>query len=227
LYDITIYYHGHVIKDAPSDWNFRRTVNYISDFYHNGLDGYKPANTGRICINLGATKNHDNPSYVGSICRYDSVIDEHKYLSLSKQEKYKYILDILHSTVSEIAEIYHWDQEVFDNSYNQIIESEFKFEKFYPEKRSLDRKHTGQIILVKTEDRSILYTLVTGAGVAKRKIILEKKNWYWYDSVYKLAKSCKWLDNSSFGLYKGEKNCYYSTENDEIITDLVFEKNDF
>ena len=32
LYDITIYYFGQVIKDAPEDWDFRRTVNYIATF---------------------------------------------------------------------------------------------------------------------------------------------------------------------------------------------------
>lgn len=67
LYDITIYYNGNVIKDAPKDWDFRRTVNYIADFYHDRLNGYKPTKTGRICIHLGPTKNWDKPNYFGAI----------------------------------------------------------------------------------------------------------------------------------------------------------------
>jgi hypothetical protein len=39
LYDITIYYHGQVIKDAPFEWDFHQTVNYIADCYHD-RDGF-------------------------------------------------------------------------------------------------------------------------------------------------------------------------------------------
>ena len=62
LYDITIYYNGNVIKDAPEDWDFRRTANYIADFYHDRLNGYKPTKTGRICIHLDSIKNWDKLS---------------------------------------------------------------------------------------------------------------------------------------------------------------------
>ena len=141
LYDITIYYVGQVIKDAPEDWDFRRTVNYIADFYHDRLNVYKPPKTGRICIHLGSTKNWKKPKYFGAICSYDNIIDEDKYLSLSKKEKYRYILEILHSTVIEIADIYDWDKNVFSNAYNHILEHDFKFEKYYPEKKSKDKAH--------------------------------------------------------------------------------------
>jgi hypothetical protein len=152
LQDITIYYYGHAIKDGPGDRDLSRTVNYLADFYHNKLNGYKPPKTGRICIHLGTVKNWDKPNYTGAICIYDNIIDEQKYLSLSKGGKYKYILGLLHSTVSEIANLYNWDQTVFDQAYNHIVQSDFKFEKFYPEKKSPDRKYGGQIILTKTEE---------------------------------------------------------------------------
>jgi hypothetical protein len=221
LNDITIYYNGQVIKDAPDDLDFRKTVNYIADFYHDRLNGYKPPKTGRICIHLGPSKNWDKPSYFGAICSYDNVIDEQKYLSFSKKEKYKYILDLLHSTVSEIASIYNWEQAIFNEAYNHIIESGFKFEKFYPEKKSKDRKHTGQIILTKTEEKSTLNTIVTSGELVRKEQLLEKTNWYWYDNIYNSAQSCKWFDNTSFGLYKGEKNCYFSIDENKTINDLI------
>lgn len=227
LYDITIYYNGNVIKDAPKDWDFRRTVNYIADFYHDSLNGYKPTKTGRICIHLGPTKNRDKPSYFGAICSYDNVIDENKYLSLSKKEKYKYILEILHATVIEIADIYNWDKSFFNKAYEHIIESDFKFEKYYPEKKSKDRKQIGQIILVKTEEKSTLLVSVKTGNSIIREVLLEKRNWYWFDSTYNFAKKCKWLDNSSFGLYKNGQNCYFSTDLNRIVTDLTFNENDF
>jgi len=218
LQDITIYYNG----ERPGDWGF----NYIADFYHNSLNGYKPPKTARICIQFDSVKNWDQPIYHGSICLYECIIDEQKYLSLSKEGKYKYILDLLHSTVSEIASIYSWDQTVFDQAYKHIIESDFKFERIYPEKKSKNRKYVGQIILAKTERRSILSVLVTGDGSIKKEVLFEKENHYWYDRIYKLAQHCKWFDNSSFGLYKGEKDCYFSTENNKVVSDFIFSEND-
>lgn len=227
LYDIAIYYDGNVIKDAPDDWDFRKTVNYIADFYHDRLNGYKPKKTGRICIHLGPAKNWDAPNYSGAVCSYDNIINENKYLSLSKKEKYRYILDLLHSTVTEIADTYNWDRSVFNDAYNHILESDFTFEKHYPEKRSKDKKHQGQVILTKTEDRSTLSVLIKSGDITKREILLEKRNWYWYDSTYALAKNAKWLDNSSFGLYKKGKNCYFSIAKNKTISNLTFGESDF
>ena len=227
LNDITIYYHGTVIKDAPQDWDFRRKVNYIADFYHDSLNGFKPTKTGIICFHLGATNNWAKPNYFGSICSYGSVIDENKYLSLSKKEKYKYILEILHTTVIEIADIYSWDKSAFNTAYKHIIESDFKFEKHYPEKKSKDRKHVGQIILAKTEEKSKLSVVIKTRDSTITKVLLEKNNWYWFDSNYHYAKNCKWLDNSCFGIYKNGKNCYFSTEQNRTINDLTFNKDDF
>jgi hypothetical protein len=227
LYDITIYYDGSVITDAPTDLDFRSTVNYIADFYHDRLNGYKPTKTGRICIHLGPAKSMDKPIYFGSICSYDNVIDERKYLSLSKKEKYKYILEILHSTVIEIADLFHWDKSVFDGAYKHIIDCDFKFEKYYPEKKSKDRKLIGQIILLKTEEKSTLLAVIKSENTVRREILLERGNGYWYDAAYDFAKSCKWLDNFSFGLYKNEKNCYFSIETNSVINDLIFDENDF
>lgn len=121
LCDITIYYDGQLIRDAPEDLDFRHTVNYISDFYHDRLNGYKPTKTGRICIHLGPKKKWNKPNYFGAICSYDNIIDEEKYLKLSKKEKYRYILEILHSTVIEMAEILKWNKLPFNNSYQHII----------------------------------------------------------------------------------------------------------
>ena len=127
----------------------------------------------------------------------------------------------------EIADIYDWDKDVFNNAYNHILESDFKFEKYYPEKKSKDRKHIGQIVLIKTEEKSTLSVSIRTGDLKIREILLEKNNWYWFDSTYNFAKSCKWLDNSSFGLTKNEKNCYFSIENNKTINDLTFGPNDF
>lgn len=133
----------------------------------------------------------------------------------------------MHSTVIEIADIYNWDKSVFNKAYEHIIESDFKFEKYYPEKKSKDRKQIGQIILVKTEEKSTLLVSVKTGNSIIREVLLEKSNWYWFDSTYNFAKNCKWLDNSSFGLYKNGQNCYFSTDQNRIVSDLTFNEKGF
>jgi hypothetical protein len=52
LSDITIYYHGTLIKNTPEGSEFKKTINFISDFYHNFLEGYKPPKTSRITLHV-------------------------------------------------------------------------------------------------------------------------------------------------------------------------------
>jgi hypothetical protein len=132
LSDITIYYHGTLIKNTPEDSEFKKTINYISDFYHNSLEGYKPPKTSRITLHVESNISLAGPRYFGAICIYNKIFNEEEYLSLSKHGKYKYILDLLHFAVLELSETYGWDKSVFIKSYNHIIASQFKFERAYP-----------------------------------------------------------------------------------------------
>ena len=224
LYDITIYSRGLALQDTVHYQAFKLVCNYIADFYHDSLNGYKPPKTGRICIHLASTEIWDEPNYSGSICSYSGIINEQYYLNLAGTDRYKYILDILHSTVSKISGFYNWEQSIFDNAYNHITENDFKFEKFYPEKKSPSRKSTGQLVLTKTKEKCVLSALITTEGLTHKEILGEKENWFWYDNLYRLAKNGKWFDNSSFGIYKGEKNCYFCTDNNEVVNDISFEQ---
>jgi len=223
LSDITIYYHGTVLKKTSEDLEFRKTVNYISDFYHNFLNGYKPPKTSRITLHLRPNISLTEPRYFGSICIYDKMIDEEKYLSLSKHEKYKYILDLLHFAILELSETYGWDKSIFINSYNHIISNRFKFERVYPKKTSRDRKSTGQVLLTKSEDKSILSIQISSGGKNINKTLIEKKNWFWNDSIYEYSKTCKWLDNTKFGIKEYQRQCYYSVQDDKVFNDLLTE----
>jgi hypothetical protein len=75
LYDITIYYHGTLIKKTPEDLEFHRTLNYISDFYHNSLDVYKPPKTSRITLHVGPNISLAGSRYFGAICIYDKIFN--------------------------------------------------------------------------------------------------------------------------------------------------------
>lgn len=219
LYDITIYYSGDIIEDTPKDWAFRKTLNFISDYYHYNLNGYKPVKTARICITFVRYKQMKLPSYFGSICSFDTIFDEEKYLRLEKKEKYSYVLDLLHSTILEISDYFKWDNEIFENSYKQILLNDFKFEKTFPENISRDKKNKVQLILTKTEENSTITIFIKSEKQVENIILIEKKNHFWYDSIYKYVKKCRWLDNDSFGIKEGSAKLYYSISNYKVVNE--------
>ncbi|WP_126546856.1 hypothetical protein [Hymenobacter amundsenii] len=226
LYDITIYYEGIIIEDAPKSWDFRRKANFIADFYHDQLNGYKPPKTGKICVSFSENEYIRKPHYFGSICSYGINIDANRYLSLTENQRNEYILNLLHTATIDLAVVYGWDASLFEDAYEYIIKSKFIFKKQYPSKKSRDRKHSACIVLEKTETHASLRVLVNGVKKVDR-IILEKNNWYWWDSSYAIAKQCKWLNNESFGIDKNGKVCYLSISDKEVISNLVFRSNDY
>ena len=149
LRDITVYYNGTKIKDAPDGWKFRELVNYLSDYYHHRLERYKPPNTTRICVNLNSRKTEEDQSVFGSICAVSVKFDEQEYLRRTDNERYKYILDLIHFSIIQIAEELNWDKKVFEKAYHYILKNDFKFIKHYPLKKSKDRKKIAQSIIVK------------------------------------------------------------------------------
>ncbi|GAB3228837.1 hypothetical protein GCM10027346_13800 [Hymenobacter seoulensis] len=226
LYDITIYHQGKIIQDAPIDWKFRAKANLIADFYHDRLSGYKPKNTGRICVIFVERNNCRNPCYFGSICNYEITVDGDMYLGLCETQQNKYILGLLHSAIMDLASIYGWEKECFQKAYDYIVQSDFRFEKTYPSKYSPDKKYSGCVVIEKTETRTRLRVIISG-GKEINKVILEKRNWYWYDSAYKIAKKCKWIDKHSFGYDNGDAKFLLDISREKVVANFVFGERDF
>jgi hypothetical protein len=229
LTDITIYYDGLKIPTLPEDADFSNKKNYICDFYHRMLKGYKPPKTGRICIHIDKQLKWEEPNYFGAICSIANTIDEDKYLSLQLWEKYKYILDIVHTSCLTLAKTYDWNTSIFENAYEQVQQSNFEFRIDYPQKKSRDKKATAYVQVEKTEKISSLYLVFISAGKTKKVKVIEKKNWYWYDSIYRLAERSKWLDLSTFGVYQKDNRqfVYYSLLNDVVIGKIEYGETDF
>ena len=228
LDDITIYYNGTAIKDAPEDWDFRRTVNFVCDFYHQMLFGYKPPKASRICIHVGGEKKYTEPTYFGSIVMASGSLDEHKYLRLGKLDQWRYILDIVHGICLELCLLFNWETAPFEEAYHQVIDRQFVFQIAYPFKRSRDKVTQARIVVDKTMYTSILSVEWIRDGITKKVQLLNKRNWFWTDSVYELAKNARWLDASTFGVASkvSSRFGYYSIEDDVIIGDLHFEEMD-
>lgn len=229
LYDITLYYFGRALKEPPEEADFRITANYICDFYHQLLAGYKPPNTARICIHAGNEKAWNGVQYHGSICSIAATIDETKYLSLGKQQQLEYLLGLIHGVCLELCDTQQWDKLIFERAYHQIVDLDYQFSLAYPYKRSRDRQTSARIIIEKTIRHSFLNMEWTGPGGYEKVNLLTKKNWFGNDSVYKLAKRSKWLDKTAFGVStaSNDKYAYYSILDKVIIGNLHFNDNEF
>lgn len=229
LTDITVYYSGTEIKDTPKDWTFRREVNFISDFYHNQLNKYKPPKTSRICLHVSNKNIWEKPNHFGSICSFGTEIDEKKYLSLTKGQKYKYLLDLIHNSSIEITKHLNWDKEPFENAYRRIIENNLEFRISHKLKKSQDKLKTAHTIIEKSEKQSILKISILFEGKVIEHQLLAKNNWWWYDSIYDLAQKCKWINKNCFGYISKDKTEYsfYDFEKKYVKSNMEFKKNDF
>lgn len=230
LYDITIYYNGTKILDAPEDLEFRKVVNYIADLYHDKLEKYKPPKTGRICVHFGTKMQWDKPNYFGAICSISNIIDENKYLNIdSKKGKYKYILDLLHVTIIEAARQLDWDESRFTDSYNSIMQTDFRFIKEYSLKKSRSRKNSAKAIIEKDDQRARLFFEINCEDSSTKVIAIDKRNWFWYDSTYNIANKAKWISKDVFGFVSKDESSYvyYDLEKKTLETNLKFEETDF
>ena len=53
-----------------------------------------------------------------------------------------------------------------------------------------------------------------------RNELFDKGNQWWYDSIYYMAKHCKWLDNGRFGISINKKiiESWYSVSTDKVVS---------
>lgn len=229
LSDITLYTPTPHKVGTPEYIEDTSLTNFVSDLYVQKMYGYKPPKTSRITIQPAYHGIWDRTWKTGSIVAIAPFYSHDKFVSLDKNGKYKYILDIIQVATLQLSEEYHWDKTVFQKAYKEVIESDFEFKITYPPKMSRDKKKVGQVVLEKTEKRTILSLLFTIDDNTKKVKLFENTNWFWYDVAYKLAKNSKWIDNNSFGVHlkNNEKFAYYSLPDDAIIGKLDFKENEF
>lgn len=230
LSDITFYYDGNILKIAPEDWTFTKMMNYVSDLYHIKLEGYKPPKTSRICIHLNSQLHKPEPTFFGSICSCYTSIDEQRYMKLDHSDKLLYLLSIVHETVMNAGRKLGWDLSVFTKANQEILESQLKFENGYPWKQSANRKLKLRSVVRKNLERSFVYFEVSSGDCPTSEfMVLEKRNWFWFDSCYQIAKNSKWIDKTHFG-YKNSKSGKFAildTSKLSLSTNIEYEDKEF
>lgn len=193
-------------------------INFVSDLYLQNMNGYKPPKTTRITIQPGYHQIWDRTWKTDSIVSIAPFFSHEEFSSLDKHGKYKYILDIIQTSTIQLSEEYGWDKTVFENAYKKTLESDFKFRIEYPTKQSKDKKKKGVLVITKNETVTSVYVEIYVDGSIITQKLFDKKNWWWYDCVYKLARYSRWFDTDRFGISygKGKIDIWYSISGNKV-----------
>lgn len=223
--DITLYTPTSHTVGTPEFIEEVSLQNFVSDLYVQNMNGYKPPKTSRITIQPAFHDIWKRTWKTGSIVAIAPFFSLDTYLSLDKKGKLKYTLDLIQSATLPLSDEYGWDKTVFENAYQQVLESDFIFKIDSTPKQSRDKKKIGKLIIEKTETITSVYISIQNGSSSITKKIFDKKNQWWYDCIYILAQHTKWFDKESFGIdySKGKIKVLYSLEKDEVE---LFENDD-
>jgi hypothetical protein len=216
--DITIYNQTSYAIGTPEYGEEKSLINFVSDLYVQNMNGYKPPKTSRITIQPAFHNIWNRTWKNGSIVAIAPFFSHDEFCLLDKFGKYKYILDLIQTATTELSDEYQWNKEVFQNAYNKTLESNFKFRIEHPRKKSKDKKKSGVFVIEKSETITSAYVEIDINGSITTVKLFDKKNSWWYDCVYYLARGNKWFDNNRFGIAfgKGKIEMWYSVDKNAV-----------
>lgn len=235
--DITLYIPTVLSSGTAEYVEERSLLNYISDLYVQKMYGYKPPKTSRICVQPDFHGKWKKPWKFGSIANVAPPYNYEEYTACNRKGKYMYALDCIQRATLELTEEFNWDKSVFETAYQEVLECDFKFRIEYPGKQTRDKKKSGKLFIEKTETiTSVLVNIESNGSIIAKKLF-DKKNEWWYDSAYILARFSKWIDSDKFGIdyRKGRIESWYSIkqdkvmifENGKIVNEIEFKKEFF
>lgn len=224
LDDITIYCDSLLeINLSTEDFLFRRMSSYLCDLYHHNLNGYKPIKTSRINVTISSFEKNITSNYFGSICLISGSIDEDKYLGLNHSQKFRYLLDILHTSIMSAVVKYSWDETVFRLAYEKVLTSEFKFRVELPTKI---KNNVGQFTPVVEKDLKSTFASIhiVTPKIDKTVLVFTKENISCHDNAMLLCSKLKWFNKDEIGLELKANNIKltYNLITDKLDSNLKF-----
>jgi hypothetical protein len=217
--DITLYAPTPHAVGTPGYIAETSIQHFVSDLYVQKMHGYNPPKTSRITIQPAYHDIWRRTWKNGSIVAIAPYYNYEEFASLDKHGKYKYILDLIQGATLQLSDEYQWDKAIFENAYKEVIESNFEFKIKYPAKTSRDKSKVANLCVEKTEILTSVYVNIeTDSSTIKAKLF-DKRNVWWYDCAYLLARHGKWHDKNKFGIgyAKHKIDIWYSMENEEVV----------
>lgn len=216
--DITLYAPTAHKVGTPEYWEDVALQNFVSDLYLQKMHGYKPPKTSRVSIQPEYYNKWERPWMFGSVLSIAPYFSYDDYCALDKKGKYQYILDLIQASMLQSAETFGWDKAVFEKAYEEVVESDFAFQLSSQPKLSRDKKKAGYLLIEKTETVTSIFVVIEVDGTSIKQKLFDKKNSWWYDAAYTLAKNTKWFANDRFGIKynKGQIEIWYSIEQNTV-----------
>ncbi|KNF08183.1 hypothetical protein CLPU_9c00790 [Gottschalkia purinilytica] len=131
-----------------SRWfTFNNETRCIASLYSRLLPKFKTDNIQRIIIEcvedkLKTTDIRQVDKYIHVQVEFDS----YKYFSVSKHERKKMILNVLQRGIYLMANENNWDKQIFQDTYQKIIDLDYQNTYIYKRKRSPNRQYICSII---------------------------------------------------------------------------------
>jgi hypothetical protein len=232
--DITLYTPTAYLAGTPEHIEETSLMNFVSDLFVQNMNGYKPPKTTRISIQPAYHEIWNRTWKNDSIVAIAPFFSHEEFSSHDKAGKYMYILDVIQTAAIQLSDEYKGDRTVFENAYKKTLNDNFAFRIEYPAKQSKGRKKSGVFVIVKNETVTSAYVDIHVNSSVVTKKLFDKKNSWWYDCVYYLARHNKWLDTDKFGIAygKGKIDIWYSVEKNEVefyeggfsVTEINFRK---
>lgn len=216
--DISLYLETAHPTHSSEYWEETSLQNYISDLYVRKIHGYKPPNVTRVTMDASHYKEWGRPWKTGSLVLVAPRFVYDHFLSLDKQGKYQYILDVIQEGMTQLIKEYNWDRDVFERAYQEMIDCNFAFKIDYPAKQSKDKKKVAYLSVEKTETVTSIFVTIIKDGETKKVKLCDKENRWIYDEVYQWSKYAKWFDADRFGIaYKeASMELSYSISEDQV-----------
>lgn len=195
LTDITLYYY----PEGDEALRFTKRQNVVSGLYVHFLDGYKPKRTSRISVELSDedyVKEHFETSILGATAEFD----KEKYWSLNEKGQNKFILDTVHRMAVLCSQKYNWDEGIFYDAYDKVIEANYKFDVELKRKFSRNRKNKGAIIISTYVEYCSLNAVFYDKDESEINRV-ELLKTYQHEMFYgELIRNYKWFGNDEFGI---------------------------
>lgn len=220
LNDITLYY-----PDSKRKNKFTPKQNLVSDLYIRFLEGYKPPKTTRISVDL-SNETDSIIGFFGSILVAKAQFNKEEFWNLSDHGQNLMILKTIHRIALICCSKYEWNKEIFEKSYNKVIQSKFLYAFEHKRKHSKSRKFKAALYVQKDE---ICTTIsVTFYDKLDRKIkTIELFKSFQNPMFYShLIQNNKWFSNTEFGVhaFNGEFTIRASLEAEKSATVIIPEK---
>lgn len=217
--DITLYVPTPYARDNPKYWEETSLHNYMGDLYVRKMKGYKPPNAARVTIQPAYFGIWQHTWKNGSIFSVAVEFRRDDYELMDRRAKCRYILDMIQDAMIQLCNEHGWDRSIFERVYEEIIFCNFEFVIDYPIKGSRDRMKHANLHVEKSATTTFAFAIIEVGDLSKKIKLFEKRNSYWYDCIYKLARYAKWLDSNKFGISysKGLLEAYYSLTEDKVF----------